>query len=172
MDGHFKWQVSDVLHNDWFSCLFWAQHTSRHKATLVSDGSSGCAALGSERLRHTVLCCSTQRPSYICYLFRSLFFFFFFLRAPRNIFKLSIFKHYLLAVKKIDPLRARGWRRRRRGLKRGLKIAQPLDSCSYWKQSPLLTPLRLSTSALQLDLLRSSLLGTDATGSRPEQSPS
>lgn len=104
--------------------------------------------------------------------FGHFFFFFFFLRAPRNIFKLSIFKHYLLAVKKIDPLRARGWRRRRRGLKRGLKIAQPLDSCSYWKQSPLLTPLRLSTSALQLDLLRSSLLGTDATGSRPEQSPS
>lgn len=44
---------------------------SRHKAVVVRDRSSGCAAPGSERLLQAVLCCSTQRLSYIRYLFQS-----------------------------------------------------------------------------------------------------
>lgn len=102
MDGHFKWQVSDVLHNDWFSCLFWAQHIFKTQSGGCQRQIQRLRAPGSERLHQGVLCCSTQRPSYIRYLFQS------FLWAPWNISKLSIFKHYLSAVEKIDPLRGPG----------------------------------------------------------------
>lgn len=35
----------------------------RHKAVVVRDRSSGCAAPGPERLHQATLCCSAQRPS-------------------------------------------------------------------------------------------------------------
>lgn len=78
---------------------------------VVSSRSSSAAALGSERLHLAFLCGSRQRPSYapsISVIFMSAV----------EYFQAIPFKHYLLAVKKIDPLQALGF------LKRGLKIAQ------------------------------------------------
>lgn len=127
---------------------------------VVSSRSSGTAVLGSERFHLAFLHCSKQRPSYapsISVIFMSAV----------EYFQAILFKHYLLAVKKIDPLQALGF------LKRGLKIAQgtrqlqllgnvalclhfcwfPSQPCS-WK--PAVLPL----------------LGTDAKGGRNGPGPS
>lgn len=91
---------------------------------------------------------------------------------PWNIFKLSIFKHYRLAVKKIDPLRARGGEGGEEGwvLKRGLKIAQGARQLQLLEPEPCACTSARSISALQLDI-HSSLSGTDAKGRRQGQSP-
>lgn len=92
---------------------------------------------------------------------------------PWNIFKLSIFKHYRLAVKKIDPLRAGGGEGGEEGwvLKRGLKIAQGARQLQLLEPEPFACTSARSISALQLDI-RSSLSGTDAKERRQGQSPS
>lgn len=78
---------------------------------LVGSRSSSTAALGSERLHLTFVHPSRQRQSYapsISVIFMS----------AAEYFQAIPFKHYLLAVKKIDPLQALEF------LKGGLKIAQ------------------------------------------------
>lgn len=84
---------------------------STHKATVVSSRPSSADALGSERLPLALGRCSRQRLSYapsISVIFMSAV----------EYFQAVPFKHYLLAVKKIDPLQAQEF------LERGLKIAQ------------------------------------------------
>lgn len=84
---------------------------SGHKVVVVSGSCRGSAALGSKRLHRAFLRCPRQRLSYTPSI--SVIF----MRAVEY-FQAIPFKHYLLAVKKIDPLQAPGF------LKRVLKIAQ------------------------------------------------
>lgn len=89
-----------------------------------------------------------------------------FLWVPWNIFQAIPFKHYLLAVKKIDPLQALGF------LKRGLKIAQGTRQlqrlgngvlCLHFCWFPF-QPCSWRPRALPL-------LGTDGKGGRNGQDP-
>lgn len=143
----------------WFSCHGRGAH-SRHKAVVVSSRSSGTAALGSERLHLAFLRRSRQRPSYapsISVIFMSAV----------EYFQAIPFKHYLLAVKKIDPLQALGF------LKRGLKIAQGTRQlqllgnralCLHFCRFPF-QPCSWKPRALPL-------LGTDGKGGRNGPGPS
>ena len=133
---------------------------SRHKAMVVSSRSSSAAALGSERLHLAFLRGSRQRPSYapsISVIFMSAV----------EYFQAIPFKHYLLAVKKIDPLQALGF------LKRGLKIAQGTTQlqlsgnwalCLHFCRFPF-QPCSWKPVALPL-------LGTDAKRGRNGPGPS
>ena len=108
----------------WFSCHGRGAH-SRHKAGVVSSRSSGTATLGSERLHLTFLHSSRQRLSYAPSI--SVIF----IMSAVEYFQAIPFKHYLLAVKKIDPLQALGF------LKRGLKIAQGTRQLQLWGNGAL-----------------------------------
>lgn len=145
-----------------FGFLAFSGHSahSRHKAMVVNSRSSSTAALGSERLRLAFLCCSRQRPS--CTLSISVIF-----MSAVEYFQAIPFKHYLLAVKKIDPSQALEF------LKRSLKIApgarqlQLLGNWTLGLHFCWFSFQHCSWKSVPLPLLE-----TDAKGRRHESGPS
>lgn len=133
---------------------------STHKARVVRSRSGSTDALGSERLHLAFGRRSRQRLSYapsISVIFMSAV----------EYFQAIPFKHYLLAVKKIDPLQAQEF------LKRGLKIAQRALQlqllgnwalCLHFCRFPF-QPCSWKSVALPLS-------GTDAKGGRNGPGPS
>lgn len=156
IDDRFKCQVTDV----WFCCLFWSWCT-------VNTQSHGCEQQIQQRRWPGVWKassrfgrCSRQRLSYapsISVIFMS----------AMEYFQAIPFKHYLLAVKKIDPLQALEF------LKRALKIAQGALQlqrlgnwalCLHFCRFPF-QPCSWKSGALPLS-------GTDAKGGRKGPGPS
>lgn len=145
-----------------FGFLAFSGHSahSRHKATVVSSRSSSTTVLGSERLHLAFLCYSRQRPS--CTLSISVI-----CMSAVEYFQAIPFKHYLLAVKKIDPSQALEF------LKRSLKIApgaRQLQLLGNWTLG--LHFCWFSFQPCSWKSVALPLLGTDAKGRRHESVPS